>query len=216
METGKNFENTFRKEVKASEWASDRIKEAFEQVAQDEAEKLSIVQYRLLAAYHRASRRAGRSHNVLFVPALHRFPLGRLHLVGLRRKRTQQLVVRDLWRETRKQPNWLLVVQTGGTFEQAMVFKAHAVPQGLCENLVNALKLLVNRQEDGDGLCQNIVTNLGKESRKGLIDGLREFIKVDNERAFDVGYLIRGTGAFKVWKPKVPEGCLEAIVREPR
>ena len=36
--------NTFRKEVNATEWASDRIKEAFEQVAQDEAENVSIVQ----------------------------------------------------------------------------------------------------------------------------------------------------------------------------
>ena len=38
------MKNTFRKEVQASEWAFDRIKEAFEQVAQDEAEKVSIVQ----------------------------------------------------------------------------------------------------------------------------------------------------------------------------
>ena len=38
------YKNNFRKEVEASEWAFDRIKEAFEQVAQDEAEKVSIVQ----------------------------------------------------------------------------------------------------------------------------------------------------------------------------
>ena len=38
------YKNTFRNEVKASEWAFDRIKEAFEQVAQDEVEKVSIVQ----------------------------------------------------------------------------------------------------------------------------------------------------------------------------
>ena len=38
------YKNTFRKEVKAAEWAFDRIKEAFEQVAQDEAMKMSIVQ----------------------------------------------------------------------------------------------------------------------------------------------------------------------------
>ena len=82
-----------------------------------------------------------------------------------------------------RQPNRLLVVQTGDSFEQAKVFKAHAVPQGLCANLINALKLLANQQEDGDGLLQNIVKNLGKESRRGLTDGLREFIKVDNERA---------------------------------
>ena len=113
-----------------------------------------------------------------------------------------------------KQPNRLLVVQTVDSFEQAKVFKAHAVPQGLCTNLINALKLLANQQEDGDGLLQNIVKDLGKESRRGLTDGLREFVKVDNERALDVGALRRGTGTFKVRKPKAPEGGSDVIVRE--
>ena len=65
-----------------------------------------------------------------------------------------------------KQPNRLVVVQTGESFEEAKVFKAHAVPQGLCANLVNALKLLANQQENGDGLPQNIVTNLCKEQKR--------------------------------------------------
>ena len=85
-------------------------------------------------------------------------------------------------------------MQTGERVEQAKVFKAHAVPQGLCENLINALKLLANQQEDGYGLLQNIVKNLGKRSRKGLSDGLRDFIRVENNRASDVGELRRGTG----------------------
>ena len=66
---------------------------------------------------------------------------------------------RDNWwcaicgeKHDRKQPNRLLVLQTGESFEQAKVFKAHAVPQGLCGHLINALKLLANQQEDGDGL----------------------------------------------------------------
>ena len=67
-----------------------------------------------------------------------------------------------------KQPNRLPVVHTSERIEQAKVFIAHAVPQGLCANLVNALKLLANQQEDGDGLSQNIVKDPGKESRKGL------------------------------------------------
>ena len=50
-----------------------------------------------------------------------------------------------------KQPNRLLVVQTGDSIEQAKVFKAHAVPQGLCANLIITLKLLAKQQEDGDG-----------------------------------------------------------------
>ena len=74
--------------------------------------------------------------------------------------------------------------------------------------------LLANQQEDGDGLSQNIVKNLNKESRKGLTDSLRDFIKIDNERALDVGYLNRGLGTFQVLKPKVAEGYPEVTVRE--
>ena len=88
-----------------------------------------------------------------------------------------------------KQPHRLLVVQTGESIDQAKVFKAHAVPQGLCANVISALKLLANQQEDKDNLIQNIVTNLGEGNRKGLTEGLREFIKIDNERALEVGYL---------------------------
>ena len=32
----------------------------------------------------------------------------------------------------------------------AKVFSAHAAPQGICDNLINALKLLANQQNDGD------------------------------------------------------------------
>ena len=53
--------------------------------------------------------------------------------------------------------------------------------RALCANLINALKLLANQQEDGDGLLQNIVKDLGKENKRGLTGGLRDF-KVDNER----------------------------------
>ena len=55
---------------------------------------------------------------------------------------------------------------------------------------------------------------MGKESRRGLTDGLREFIRVDSERALDVGALRRGTGTYQVRKPKAPEGCSDVIVRE--
>ena len=55
--------------------------------------------------------------------------------------------------------------------------------------------------------AQNIVTNLGKGSRKGFTDGLLYFIRVDNDRALDVGELHGGTGTFKVRNvPKVLEG----------
>ena len=57
-----------------------------------------------------------------------------------------------------KQPNGLLVVQTGESVDRAKVFRAHAVPQGLCANLINALKLLANQQEDGDILNKKMET----------------------------------------------------------
>ena len=97
-------------------------------------------------------------------------------------------MVHNLWRKVRLDATEeaFLVVQTGDSFEQDKVFKAHAVPKGMCASLINALKLLANQQEDGDGLLQNVVEDLGKESRRGLTDGVREFMGVDNERALDV------------------------------
>ena len=34
-----------------------------------------------------------------------------------------------------------------------------------CANLINALKLLANEQEDGDGLLQNIVTSVRRAEK---------------------------------------------------
>ena len=92
--------------------------------------------------------------------------------------------------------------------------KREAVLEGLCGNLINALKLLANQQEDGDGLIQNIVANLGERSMKGLTNGLRDFIQIDNRRALEVGYLNKGMGNFRVRRPKGSEGCPEVTVRE--
>ena len=110
----------------------------------------------------------------------------------------------DLWRKVRLEVTEQAFGRANRGNEQAKVFKAHAIPLVLCEKLINALKLLAN--QDGDGLLQSIVTNLGKGSRKGLTHGLRDFIKVDNHRALEVGELHRGTGTFKVRKLKVPKG----------
>ena len=86
------------------------------------------------------------------------------------------------------------------------VFKAHAVPQGLCGKLFNALKLLAKQQEDGDGFIQNIVTNFCEVSRKGLTEGLRNFIQVDNHRALEVAHLREGLGSFAVRRRKEKKG----------
>ena len=75
------------------------------------------------------------------------------------------------------------MVQTGSGASQAKVFKAHAVPQGLCEN---GLKLLANQQKHGDRPVQSIVAKLCETSKKGIMEGLRNFIEVDNHIALDV------------------------------
>ena len=106
------------------------------------------------------------------------------------------------------------MVQTGESVNQAKVIRAHAVPQGFCGNLINALKLLANQQEDGDGLILNIVMNLCEESRKGLTEELREFLQVDNHRAPEVGHLSEGLGTFEVRRLKGSEGYPEVTARE--
>ena len=122
------IQNIFKVEVRATEWAFERISEAFEKVAKDKAGSLGIVH-------------------------------------GIMLKSTQlalHLVVCNLWRKYDwRAPNRLLVVPTGVSASQAKVFKAFAASQGLCENLINALKLLANQQKDGDSRIQSIVRNYG-------------------------------------------------------
>ena len=106
-------------------------------------------------------------------------------------------------------PNRILVVQLGTNANEAKVFRAHAAPQGLCENLINALEAAGEaadgwRQPDSehcDGLAR---------SRKGIMDGLRSFFEMDNHCALDVGHLRKGLRPFKVQKPKFSEDSPEA------
>ena len=87
----------------------------------------------------------------------------------------------------------ILVVHLGPNANEAKVFEARAAPWGLCDNLVNAPKLLANQQKDGDSPIQSIVPGSHERSRRGIMDGLRNFIAVDNRSSVDVGGLRRGT-----------------------
>ena len=53
---------------------------------------------------------------------------------------------------------------TGGTnwcqCQSGKGFQAHAAPQGLRENLINALKLLRHQQKDGDGPIQSVARSV--------------------------------------------------------
>ena len=100
---------------------------------------------------------------------------------------------------------------TGGagvSASQANVFEAHAAPQGLCENMTTALEQLAKQQKDGGSpiQIQSIVTGFCERSRKGLMEGLRNFTKVDNHCALD-GHLNEGMMPFEVRRPKFKERC---------
>ena len=76
MESGKNITDTFRKEVKVSEWAFDRIKEVsrmWQKMKQKKAghhPRNHDKKHWLLATDHRASGEARRRCDVIFVPVL--------------------------------------------------------------------------------------------------------------------------------------------------
>ena len=57
-------------------------------------------------------------------------------------------------------------MQIGADADRAKIFEAPAAPLGLCDNLINALKLLAKQQKDGDSPIQSIVTGLHERSRR--------------------------------------------------
>ena len=127
------------------------------------------------------------------------------------RRSTAVRGVRCVEANTNGAPNRVLILQLGTDADEAKVFRAHAAPQGLRENLINALKLLANQKTDGDSPIQSIVTGLQERSRKGIMDGLRSFVETDNHSAVDVVHLRRSLRPFYVQKPNVSEVYLEAI-----
>ena len=67
----------------------------------------------------------------------------------------------------------MLVVQFGVNANEGKVFKAHAAPLGLCDNLISALEVLGNQAKESDSPIHSFVTSLHVRSRKGIMDGLR-------------------------------------------
>ena len=110
-------EDIFRK-MKASEWAFDRSKEAFEKVAQDEAEKVSIVQAIMLESTDYLRRniaplggQGGVTMSYL-CPHCNSFPLEDYVWWVSGRKHTKCWCAICGEKYDWKQPNRLLVVQT--------------------------------------------------------------------------------------------------------
>ena len=60
--------------------------------------------------------------------------------------------------------------KTAGTAEMPKFCRAHAAPQGRCDNLINALKLLPNQQKDGGSPVKMVVPGL-LEKKSAQNDG---------------------------------------------
>ena len=59
---------------------------------------------------------------------------------------------------------------------EAKVCRAHAAPQGVCDNFINALELLANQQKDGDCPVSQWYRACKKEVGSEQWTGLRRFI----------------------------------------
>ena len=103
-------------------------------------------------------------------------------------------------------PNRVLVIQDSTDHRNAKVFRAHAAPQGMWENLINAPKLLANQKKDGGSPIRMIVPGLPVRSRRKIMDGLRLFSAVDNNAAIKIGD--------HVVKPRFTTDFPGAVVRE--
>ena len=125
--------------MKATEWAFERIKEAFELAAQDEARMVSIVQeimFKRTDYLRRVIAPVGGQGGVTMsylCPHCNSFPLEDHFWWFSGRKHTNWWCAVCGEKYDWKQPNRLSVVQTGESYEQAKVFKAHAEPQAFVQ-----------------------------------------------------------------------------------
>ena len=133
---------------KTSVWAFDKTKEAFELVAKNETEKRSIVQEIMLRStdcLRRIIAPVGGQRGVTmsYLCRIATVSQWKTTSGGSQGEKAQQLVVRDLWKiRLEATRDRLLVAQAYESINQAKLFNAHAVRQGLCGKLVNAVKLL--------------------------------------------------------------------------
>ena len=89
-------------------------------------------------------------------------------------------------------PNRVLVRQDT-EHRNAKVFRARAAPQGKSDNLIHALKLLANQQNDGDSPVGKIAPGLLEKRRRKIMDGRKLFTAIDNCAAVKIAELPKET-----------------------
>ena len=192
-------------------------------MATDEAYRLSNVQGIILKSIDFLRRiiapkkkRTKRCPDVVSLPKLQQFSLENYLLRVSAGKNTAAAGARAIFGENsnRKASNSLLVVQTGDSASQAKMLKAHAVPQGLCENFINELILFANSWNNGDNEVQSIVAGFfGK--MKGIMEDLKNFLEsVINHSTLDVGNLKESTRFLELRSPKFEKEGSEVSIRE--
>ena len=98
-----------------------------------------------------------------------------------------------------RNPNNILVIQESTDRQEAKVFRAQVVPQGVCDNLVKALKILANQHQSGD-IPVKIWSGYESSSRRTITKRL------------EVGDLEKAES--RVVGLEIAAGFPEAVVRE--
>ena len=202
--------------MKASEWA----KEAFELVAQDETEKMSIVQEIVLRSTDYLRRivapfggQGGVTMSYLCRTAT--VSLWKTTFVCLWGKTTKWWRAICGEKYDRRQPNRLLVVHTGESFEQARGIQSACGTSGACARTWlmrwNCWRISKKMEMASNRISwRTSVRGAEKVSRTACVNSSGCILSAP----LDVGVLRRGTETFKVRKPTVPEGGSDVTVRE--
>ena len=183
------FKEAFRDTGEISEWAFAGVKAAFDKVASEDVGRLIIAQDILRKSTDVLGRIVARASGVGDVTLSYVFPY--CNCFPLEDCTWSSSGLGDGSNRKKKQCRWWCAA-CGGQYDErapnrptddtsvsanaheAKAFKAHAAPQGLCDNLVNALKLLTNQQKDGVSPLESIVTGLREKSREGIMEGAQK------------------------------------------
>ena len=102
-----------------------------------------------------------------------------------------------------RNPNRILVIQGSTDHQEAKIVRAHAAPHGMCDNLVNTLKLLANQQTGGVSPAQVLVDGFPKNE-----------VGSNNHEAVTLGDLEKTQESLLVVKAKFTADFPEVVLRE--
>ena len=166
---GANYMEQFFGNGKLSVWPSAQVRECHYEVEQEDEGRQSIVQDIL--------RKSMDSLRRIIVPV---DEMGGVTLSYVcphcHRYRLEDYIWRISSGRGQKQCNWrcapcgghpnrVLATPDSMKCQEAKVFRAHTLPQGVCDNLINALKLQANQQKYGDSPVKMVAQGLQERSR---------------------------------------------------